>query len=551
MKSRLHSSFKFIFFVIVAFASIVSLVNAQACHGTRSTMLDVNQVRAAIQNGGEFWEDANSYQLPTLPGVSTRRAVFERGGLWISALDQGSNIVNSCLIRRSGLEEYSVGPIFNNTQTAYSYADHCAAYDRIFEMTRSQVQDHINRANQGLPIPTTSIDHAILDWPALNNPHFPIPILEDLAPFVDVNSNGIYDPENGDYPEIKGDQAFFYAINSNTSTLINPSGASLPINICVLSYAYDDPNGITDMATFYDISLVNKSISTFSDLKVGIYTVNKLGNPSDDYVGCDPSRNASYLYNSTPADIVFSSNIPIVSTVFLNKTMSSFMRFYLNPRPDQGMPDIEQEFRNYMNGIWKDGTRMTLGGEGYSATSTNYTNFAFSGNPSDASAWSEASAGTQAGQRNTVQTFSNANPFLPQDRIDFSFAVTAVYPSNYNGAPDLTTSLYPHLDDLQQLYIDSLQYGNRYSNTISSTSQLDESQVSIYPNPAQDVLIVDLTTIEAQELIITNVNGQILKQKHSEFQDHIEVDIELLPAGIYFIQVQTKQGVLTQKFVKQ
>ncbi|MBK8414466.1 MAG: hypothetical protein IPL22_08125 [Bacteroidetes bacterium] len=34
-----------------------------------------------------------------------------------------------------------------------------------------------------------------------------------LAPFADFNSNGIYDPQNGDYPYILGDESIYSIFN--------------------------------------------------------------------------------------------------------------------------------------------------------------------------------------------------------------------------------------------------------------------------------------------------------------------------------------------------
>ena len=38
---------------------------------------------------------------------------------------------------------------------------------------------------------------------------------KDLAPFVDVDNDGNYNPLNGDYPKIKGNQSIWWVMNDN------------------------------------------------------------------------------------------------------------------------------------------------------------------------------------------------------------------------------------------------------------------------------------------------------------------------------------------------
>src|ERR1044072_2322203 len=98
------------------------------------------------------------------------------------------------------------GPIDAQTGTA----DSTSAYhfDRLWKADQYQISEFQYQFAQGNVqsgnfIPATDI----MDWPAIGN----MGITHPLAPFVDVNSNGIYDPlTGGDYPLISGDQEIYW-----------------------------------------------------------------------------------------------------------------------------------------------------------------------------------------------------------------------------------------------------------------------------------------------------------------------------------------------------
>ncbi|MGO3182472.1 MAG: T9SS type A sorting domain-containing protein [Aequorivita sp.] len=103
--------------------------------------------------------------------------------------------------------------------------------------------------------------------------------------------------------------------------------------------------------------------------------------------------------------------------------------------------------------------------------------------------------------------------------------------------------------------IDYLQYEtyagfvSYFSNElILSTPQNNLSNLKIYPNPARNKLIIQSTTDDFESISITDVNGRIVfSMKH-----HIsnEIDISALKAGMYFLHLQSSEGNITKKFIK-
>ena len=87
------------------------------------------------------------------------------------------------------------------------------------------------------------------------------------------------------------------------------------------------------------------------------------------------------------------------------------------------------------------------------------------------------------------------------------------------------------------------------------TELVAEGSLQVYPNPAKDVLNVYLeaaASFEAQ-LTLSGLKGKTVLMKKQNFAagvQHIELNVSDLPAGVYFLQITTKRGVVTQKFVK-
>jgi len=87
-----------------------------------------------------------------------------------------------------------------------------------------------------------------------------------------------------------------------------------------------------------------------------------------------------------------------------------------------------------------------------------------------------------------------------------------------------------------------------YINVKNSTTGINKisnnNTIKIYPNPAQNKITIDATDVV--EIKLVDVLGkQITSTKTND------VDVSNLNDGVYFIQVQTKQGTTTQKIIVQ
>ncbi len=88
------------------------------------------------------------------------------------------------------------------------------------------------------------------------------------------------------------------------------------------------------------------------------------------------------------------------------------------------------------------------------------------------------------------------------------------------------------------------------NNQPSSTSELLGSDVviSVYPNPANDVLNMDLNIEGEGQLRILDINGKVVNALTLTEEDtKVSVDVSTLPAGVYLYQVNAANGSTSGK----
>ena len=81
---------------------------------------------------------------------------------------------------------------------------------------------------------------------------------------------------------------------------------------------------------------------------------------------------------------------------------------------------------------------------------------------------------------------------------------------------------------------------------------LDSELLSIYPNPAADVLNIELldNNSRMQQLSLFNAQGQLVADKKLDVAfGKIQMDVDALPTGVYLVQVRTDKGVASKKIM--
>jgi uncharacterized repeat protein (TIGR03803 family) len=98
-------------------------------------------------------------------------------------------------------------------------------------------------------------------------------------------------------------------------------------------------------------------------------------------------------------------------------------------------------------------------------------------------------------------------------------------------------------------------HSNQRKNGTTGIQELIDKKklASIYPNPANDILNIKLSTADKPSIQITDITGRvILESNSSETQNNIvPVNVSALSAGVYFVRIQNGEGLQVIRFVKQ
>lgn len=170
---------------------------AQNCvTATAFDFLDINNVKARINNGGDMWWDLAQDAQYIVPKNGNASSLFA-GALWIGGIDASGQLRVAAQIYRQTGNDFFPGPLDANGNISQIT---CQNFDRIWKASKSTIDSFIQGIN-------TTIPFSILEWPGRGNLNLSFLPDQDLAPFMDTDCDGIYNPGNGDYPKIPGDQA--------------------------------------------------------------------------------------------------------------------------------------------------------------------------------------------------------------------------------------------------------------------------------------------------------------------------------------------------------
>jgi Secretion system C-terminal sorting domain len=101
------------------------------------------------------------------------------------------------------------------------------------------------------------------------------------------------------------------------------------------------------------------------------------------------------------------------------------------------------------------------------------------------------------------------------------------------------------------LFVDELLF----SGTVSGVSELISTKnISVSPNPASDVLILDLSTVNENvaSFKIYDVQGRLIKAvEKAVVNSNTSIDISDIPKGNYVLKISSEKGSVSGTFIKQ
>lgn len=499
---------------------------AQCTPPTTTTYLELNNVRAMVHTAGNLWQVPNQnysqYEIPKNSGIM---ALFT-AALWLGGTDVNNQLKLAALRYRNG-QDYWTGPL--SKVVAETNYENCSKYDKHFVTTQDMIREFDAWYKAGIAdqedgtqtqselFPDYKVPNIIKEWPA----HGDISMGQDyyLAPFFDFNEDGTYNWMDGDYPwhdinktkecktdrrvSLYGDINFWWVMNDKGNIHTETGADPIGMEIRAQAFAFASNDEINNM-TFYNYELINRGTQTLYNTYFGFFTDGALGDPFDDYVGCDVSRGLGYYYNGDNYDgdnsgfKGYGTSPPAVGVDFfegpyqdddgidnafgigVNEALNGIgygdgivdnerfgMRrflYYSNTTngadPSQTDPINASDYYNYLRGFWKDNTRFYYGGSGHLSDAeanpsvpcdfmfpgdTDPLGWGTGGNPQ--ASWTEQTSNNPPNDRRFVES---AGPFILKPGAVNNITVGVVYARSTAGDPFASVGVLQRADDKAQ-----------------------------------------------------------------------------------------------------
>ena len=338
----------------------------------------------------------------------------------------------------------------------------------------------------------------------------------DLDGDIDCNTKCATDPI-----PLFGDATLWWVFNDNGGIHTEFGGDPIGMEIRAQAFAFTSNDEINNM-TFCNYTLINRGTQTLIDTYFGQWVDPDLGCSNDDYVGCDVQRGLGYCYNGDSedencagqngygiqppavgidffegpfqdADFMDNPDTTDIQIAILDEGipypglgigygdgigdpafcadpnccdnerfgMRKFVYYNNDQNPVNGNPDLAIEVYNYLRGFWRNGQRMTWGGDGTNAGATP-TDYMFPGNTDPlgwatagnelATDWTEEGVGNTPNDRRFLQS---AGPFKLDPGEFNNITVGVVWARALSGGAIESVSELQRADDKAQSLFDN------------------------------------------------------------------------------------------------
>lgn len=551
-----------------------------------SSTLDINNVEATVHANGYYFWDLQGSSLYFIP-AGTSKSTLYMFNTWLAGFDAS----DSLHLATNSYEEndFLAGPIidianFNDLITAQEY-------NKIWKVYRSQIDEFkqewlLGNVTNG----SYTIPDVIASWPG-NHPG----MAERLAPYVDINLDGSYNPMDGDYPEIKGDAMLWWVYNDNATHECS-QGAALGAEYRVSFYAFNYANPQNDSIaaindiTFLHIEVVNRSNHDYHATRFGLFADFDIGYAYDDYIGSHVGYNSFYGYNADDVDGFGmaghyggptppppSQSITLLAGPKADELdgidndrdgtvdepdelwgMSHFMKIYQGTNSGITSPQTPLAYYNYMQSIWPSNTHLVYGKYGYITDTTltyTETNYAFPG-ASDPTGWGQNGQvmapwyeTDSVNPPDDIKGLGSCGPFTFEQGEMFSVDLALVF------AQADTGSSFTSVEENFEIIEDVIAWFNKQDFPSSYSIGMNEPQEDVhfhlFPNPANDKIHLTLQQkiYPGTQIEMYNYEGRLVKlimPTHQSF----EIDLNQLPKGVYYLKCLGYQTIEVGKFVK-
>jgi len=331
-------------------------------------------------------------------------------------------------------------------------------------------------------------------------------------PVKDANGDYYYEPtpEGGILADqvLKGDQTIWWIFNDNGNIHSESRGNAIGVEIRAQAFAFSTNDEINNM-TFYTYEIINRSTYRLTQTYFSQWVDTDLGYAYDDFVGCDVGRGLGYCYNGDNDDGLgkpdhYGKQPPAVGVDFfqgpymdadgidnpkydangvqmcdesingvnfgdtiIDNERFGMRRFVFHNNTGQGNPamqdpDLAAEYYQFLRGIWKDGTKMTYGGDAHNTGGpvcdfmfpdlTDDCNWGTGGVVPSPKKWTEETAGNAPYDRRFMQS---AGEFTLESGAINYITVGIPWARAGAGGPFESVNLLRKIDDKAQALFDN------------------------------------------------------------------------------------------------
>jgi hypothetical protein len=527
--------------------------------------LNINKVSASINSGGSQFYSPKGFADYKINGKNT----LYSNALWITGKDtQTGEYKLSAEPNKTTGRDFFPGPLNPAGEFDFGVS---MWFDRVWKVNRFDIENFIyNQQNGNTASGYYNIPLDILEWPGN-------PIMPGMthAPFVDVDNDQIYNPLNGDYPSIKGDQMIWWIFNDMAPYTRKSGGVPMGIEVECMAYAFENNSAagmdtLVNSTTVIEYFIKNKSTHIYDSVFIGNFSDLDIGYRANDYFGSCVNSHAYYGYDSDFSDIGGVDLEKIIQLVILledgihvpqQRELAGVTAHTSGSLSELGAPSSPSGYENMLRKpSFRAGEPLQYGLWGFPFQGSIPATHAFPGN-SDPNFIS--TSGINPGFSWTAITPYPGNPplaphdtrglgrtgpytFLPGEVIHTAWAFTTIEdfdePSHLAfilgdlcSIPTLIQSWYENNSFPSDLDLSTL------SNNYPSENRTN--WIYLFPNPGDDQIQIITYGLEGYKKIsVITPEGKMVKYINHYGENTIQLDVSELSSGVYFINVSDREG---------
>lgn len=396
-------------------------------------------------------------------------------------------------------------------------------YHQVWHIDQYTIDQHAIHWNDG----GYTAPYEILSWPGNGNTANGEPAR--LAPFKDVDGDGLYEPMEGDHPLIRGDEAAYWIAHAEAN-----AGSNLPLmayDMHAMVYSYADPTYEDRRnSTFINLRFINRSGADYDSVRFALFADMDLGGPFDDHTECDSTRSLWMTYNADNADVDtngvvgFGAQPPAVGFKFLNRTLTAHRAW---SGSQDGSFNETDAFYGTENG-------MAFTQPGFT------THYQYPGG-----AWTDTIVGDRRGA-------GACGPFTWSANDTLCFDLAVIYARATTGGPYASVTALKQRSDAVQTWYDGQQFVCGIIEDVVGVPELPGQVFTVYPNPVTDQLTLNGPAPEAAtDVLIIDATGKtVLRGTWPKGSAIAVIDLSHVESGAYLVELRSATGHRCARVVK-